>query len=159
MERAQIEGIVVEAVHEVFEALVYVLPEEDPAVTVSSPWLKGDLISCIHVSGQLRGVIAMVCSRKTARSLALNMLGREGGSLAVDAVADSAGEIINMVSGHIKTRFVDAGIDFRLSIPTVATARHLAMRFPEAIDATRVDFRVDDDKISFVFMTGEGSSA
>lgn len=152
MDRDRLGGIIVEAVHEVFETLVYVLPEESPAEQVATSVLEGELISSVHVSGDVRGVIAMICSRKTGENLALNMLGMSEGALGGEEVSDSVGEIVNMVAGHIKSHFVDNGLDFKISIPSVAAAGNLALRFPETLDATKVDFSLDGDPISVLFL-------
>ncbi|MBI5418978.1 MAG: chemotaxis protein CheX [Deltaproteobacteria bacterium] len=147
-----IGGIVIDAVHEVFETLIFILPEESPPEDTDVSRLTGELISSIHISGDINGIVSMVCSRKVAEMLTGNMLGTEGGEVSQEEINDCAGEIVNMVTGNIKSRFVEAGLNFLLSIPTVVSGMDLVLSFPEEVHGVRVTFLVEGEEVRFNFL-------
>ncbi len=159
MDNEQIGKILIDAVHEVFETLVYAFPEEGPSEQATQETLESEIFSAVHLSGGAQGTIAMLCARKTAEALAKNMLGAANGQLGAGEVFDSAGEIVNMVAGQVKTRFVDAGLDLKLSIPDVASSKEPAPRLRGDGKTTRVDFLVDGEPVSFVVTISEGPAS
>ncbi len=152
MDREQIGGMIIDAVHEVFETLVYTFPEEGPPAEISPSPIECELLSTVDLSGGFRGAIAMLCSMKAGEALARNMLGVPEEELGAGAVADSAGEIVNMVSGRVKSRLVNSGYDLTLSIPTVDFPGKLVPPSQGSYKGTKVDFTVDGESISFILM-------
>jgi CheY-specific phosphatase CheX len=147
-----IGGIVVESVHDVYETLIYILPEEGSPEEVREARLVGELISTIPVSGDVNGMIAMVCGQDVGKLMTANMLGTEGAEATDEEVADCAGEIVNMVAGNVKTRFIEAGGNILISIPTVVCGRDLVLSFPEEVQGIQVPFTVEGEKVAFYFL-------
>lgn len=151
----KMENIMVESVHEVFETLIYILPEEMPVRESGEKRLTGEMIASIHITGDLNGVISLTCTRKVAEMLTRNMLGTEDEPVDETQVADCAGEIVNMVAGNIKTRCIDAGLTFSLSIPGVACGHDVVLRFHEELRGLYVPFLVEGEEIAFSFLHRE----
>jgi CheY-specific phosphatase CheX len=148
---ADMGAIMVEAVHDVFETLIFIMPEEMPPEETEESRLCGELISSIHIQGDLNGIISMSCSRKVAAVLTRNMLGIEDDQPAESDIADCAGEIVNIVTGNIKTKALENNISFTLSIPTVVYGQEVVLSFPEEVRGVRVPFLVEGDEIVFSF--------
>jgi CheY-specific phosphatase CheX len=143
--------IIIEAVHDVFETFLYTLPEEQPSQETEETRLQGELIASIHISGDMNGIISMTAPRKTARLLTKNMLGMEDGSPTDSEISDCAGEIVNVVAGNIKSRAIDRGVNFTISIPTVVLGQGVVLSFPEEVLGIRIPFLVEDEEIVFSF--------
>ena len=55
-----LDGIIIESVHEVFETLIYILPEEQPAQRSEQSEFSGEVIASIQISGGIDGIVAIV---------------------------------------------------------------------------------------------------
>lgn len=151
-------AIMVEAVHDVFETLIFIMPEELPPEETEESRLAGELISSIHIQGDLNGIVSMSCSRKMAATLTRNMLGIEDDQPAEGDIADCAGEIVNIVTGNIKSKALEKNISFTLSIPTVVYGQEVVLCFPEEVRGVRVPFLVEGDEIVFSFFYKGGGA-
>jgi chemotaxis protein CheX len=81
---------------------------------------SGELIAMVGLAGQLRGLVSLRCTAKSAASMASRMLGAEipqGDKQMFDAV----GEISNMVAGNFKNKLTGIADKCMLSVPTVIT--------------------------------------
>ncbi len=150
-----IGGIIAESVHEVFETLIFVLPEDESPREVAEGRFEGELISSIQISGDYNGVITMVSSRQTARFLTKNMLGIEGGEVGDEEISDCAGEIVNMVAGNIKTRCLEGGKSFALAIPTVVSGENVVVSLQEELQGIEVPFSVEGEMVRFSLLAKE----
>lgn len=152
-------SIMIEAVHDVFETLIFILPEEMPPEETDESRLAGELISSIHIQGDLNGIVSMSCTRNAADILTRNMLGIEDERPSENDVADCAGEIVNIVTGNIKSKSLERGINFTLSIPTVVYGQEVVLSFPEEVRGVRVPFQVEGEEVAFTFFyKGNGTS-
>jgi two-component system chemotaxis response regulator CheY len=160
MDREQARTIIVDAVHEVFETLVYVFPEETPPDLSIPAVFEKCLVSTVDFSGGVRGTITMLCSMKMGETLARDMLGiTDDDELGAGVVPDSAGEIVNMVAGRIKDRLVQYGLDLKLSIPNIAFPGTPAPPPAQVEEATKVDFLVDGEPVTFLLFIEEAAAA
>jgi CheY-specific phosphatase CheX len=151
----KMEHIMVDSVHEVFETLVYILPEEMPLRETEERRLSGELIASIHITGDISGIISLVCPMKVAELFTKNMLGTGDEPVGEMEITDCAGEIVNMVAGNIKTRCLDAGMTFSLSIPSVACGHDVFLSFHEDLQCICVPFLVEGEEIRFSFLHQE----
>jgi CheY-specific phosphatase CheX len=150
--------IIIDAVHDVFETFLYTLPEEQPAQETEETRLQGELIASIHIAGDMNGIISMTAQRKTARLLTRNMLGLEDGTPTDAEISDCAGEIVNVVAGNIKTRAIERGLNFTISIPTVVLGQGVVLSFPEEVLGIRIPFLVDEEEVVFSFFYKDAGS-
>ena len=150
-------GIIVDSVHDVFETLIYILPEESPPRDTDETRIEGELISTIYISGDVNGIVTMACPWNIGEVLTRNMLGTDEKSLSRAEVADCAGEIVNMVAGNIKTRCIEAGVHFTLSIPTVSSGRELVLSCNDDLRGIRIPFLVEGEEVVFQVMVKDSS--
>lgn len=156
---AEMGSIMVEAVHDVFETLIFILPEELPPEETEESRLAGELISSIHIQGDLNGIVSMSCTRNAADILTRNMLGIEDEKPSESDVADCAGEIVNIVTGNIKSKALESNLSFTLSIPTVVYGQEVVLSFPEEVRGVRVPFQVEGEVVSFSFFYKGGGAS
>lgn len=149
---ANLDGIIVESVHDVFETLIYILPEEQPVQESEQCDLSGEVIASIQIAGGINGIIGVVCSKNIAAQLTRNMLGSDETPEDESEIADCAGEIVNMIAGNIKTRCIEAGVTFNLSIPMVMCGKEMVMRMQEELHCLRVPFLVEGGEIYVAFL-------
>lgn len=159
MDAEKLGGIIVESVHDVFETLIYLLPEEEPPQETRETVLQADLIATIHISGDLNGIIAMACPWKLAEVLTRNMLGSDDPYVKKSDVTDCAGEIVNMVAGNVKTRCLESSATFFLSIPTVSYGIELSLTCHDDLQGIRVPFLVEEEKLTFQLLYKESVPA
>lgn len=148
---ADMGAIMIDAVHDVFETLLFILPDELPPQETEESRLGGELISSIHIHGDLNGIVSMTCTRKMAEILTRNMLGIDNNQPAEGEVADCTGEIVNIVTGNIKSRALEQGVNFTLSIPTVVYGQEVVLSFPDEVRGIRVPFVIEGEEIVFSF--------
>ncbi len=147
-----LDGIIVDSVHEVFETLIFILPEEQSVQETEQTAFSGEVIASIQIAGDINGIVAMVCSQNIAAQLTRNMLGVEEVPEDKSEVADCAGEIVNMITGNIKTRCIESGLSFNLSIPTVVSGTDVVLSLQEEVHGLRVPFLVDGDEMYVAFL-------
>lgn len=148
----KIGGFLVDSVMEVFETSIFCFPEQGLAEEIGDPRLSGELISTIHISGDMSGIVAMTSPWKVGEAFTRNMLGSDEDAVDSGDVTDCAGEIINIVAGGMKTRLAAEGLDFSLSMPTVAAGTNVTMTCREYPGGIRVPFLVDGEEIAFAFL-------
>jgi CheY-specific phosphatase CheX len=83
---------------------------------------KGDNIAVsLGFGGKMEGNLTMLLSDESARKIVARMLGSDPGGES-QVFYDSAGEIINIILGTLKTKVQHSGLSFALGIPSVARA-------------------------------------
>ncbi len=150
-----LDGIIVDSVHDVFETLIYVLPEEQAVQESEQSEFSGEVIASIQVSGGIDGIVAIVTSQNIAAQLTRNMLGADETPEDMSEIADCAGEIVNMIAGNIKTRCIELGVTFNLSIPLVMCGKEMIMRLQEDVHGLRVPFVVEGEEMYVAFLYKE----
>lgn len=148
----EVGGVLVDSVREVFEVSIFIFPDECAAEEIGDSRLFGELISMIHISGDMSGIVAMTSPWKVGEALARNMLGNGEDPVGSGEVTDCAGEIVNIVAGGMKTRLAMEGLDVSLSMPTVASGDNVSMICRDYPGGVRVPFLVEGEGISFAFL-------
>jgi len=93
-------------------------PEWEP------PFLGEQLLCAIGFSGKADGKVFLRLSPDGARRVTTSMLRVEPGKITEDAVInDAIGELLNMVTGNLKSNLCDAGLDCQLHTPSVGRTR------------------------------------
>ena len=83
------------------------------------------------------------------------MLGADETPEDMSEIADGAGEIVNMIAGNIKTRCIESGVTFNLSIPMVMCGKEMVLRLQEEVHGLRVPFLVDGEEMYVAFLCKE----
>jgi CheY-specific phosphatase CheX len=123
-EQICLESVMLDAAREVFEtaAFLEIQPCEDAGQKIDGDSILGS----ITFKGAMEGCLAVRCGLACARSVAVAMLGMDPSeSLSQDEIADSVGEVTNMVLGSFKARVRDTIGNLEVSIPSVVTGQQL----------------------------------
>lgn len=142
-----LEQIIAESVHEVFETLIFILPEDGPPSVKVNGKFCGEVIASIQIAGDMNGILTMTSSRTLAGSLTKNMLGLSDDAYSTEDVTDCTGEIVNIIAGNIKTRCLDQGLTFNLSIPTVASGEQMIVSLQEEVKGPELPFTIDGEDL------------
>ena len=78
---------------------------------------RGFLTGCIQITGAWNGAVTVDCAGGLAQSIAAIMFGIEIDETTPDQVNDALGELVNIVSGNIKSFLPEPS---HLSLPSVA---------------------------------------
>jgi chemotaxis protein CheX len=104
------------ATREVFEIMLGSNLEK-PEATEDVPL---EFMAMVGLAGELRGVLALRCTSKSAAIMASKMLGIEP-DVVGEQMWDATGEIANMIAGNFKNKLTGMGDRCVLSVPTVIT--------------------------------------
>jgi chemotaxis protein CheX len=79
-----------------------------------------EFMAMVGLAGELRGVLSLRCTSKSAAIMASKMLGLEPDAVG-EQMWDATGEIANMIAGNFKNKLTGMGDRCVLSVPTVIT--------------------------------------
>ena len=100
---------------------------------VSDPGLDDQrYVAAVNFGGEVVGTLGLHASREFAFSIAGTMLGMEAAELDEEEVKDVLGELSNIVSGNLKSDFLDADLACVISTPAITRGS---------------DFRIESSKI------------
>ncbi len=87
---------------------------------VSDPGLDDQrYVAAVHFAGEVVGALCLHASREFACSIAGTMLGMESDQVEEEEVKDVLGELTNIVSGNLKSDFLDAQLACVISTPAI----------------------------------------
>jgi flagellar motor switch protein FliN len=89
-------------------------------------------VATVHFAGEVVGSLCLNASREFACLIAGTMLGMEPGELEEEEVKDVLGELSNIVSGNLKSDFLDADLACVISTPAITRGS---------------DFKIDPSKV------------
>ncbi|PIE58475.1 MAG: chemotaxis protein CheX [Desulfobulbus propionicus] len=114
--------LVLAATQDVFASMIFLDLKPGNPVEGKDASFDSSLSSMIGLAGDLKGLLAVHCTRETALSITSSMLGMEVDELDED-VKDAIGEVANMVAGGIKASLTDYKVNIELAIPSVAVGK------------------------------------
>ena len=119
LEMKYAEGVV-RAATEVFETMIFMSPSEVTEFGDYPSTVQDEVIGILGFTGTYSGLFAFTGSMQLARAICASMLGMEETEIeGVQDVADSFGELVNMVAGNFKNLWVADGNTMDLTIPSV----------------------------------------
>ena len=123
------------AVREVFELML-----SSKLTTPGAPTCEPmDMTSMVGLAGELRGLLSIQTSCKSACLMASKMLGIDAESAGPE-MYDAFGEVCNMVAGNFKNKIPGLGDGCLLSVPTVITGHDYNLHSPT--DATVLEVKL-----------------
>lgn len=133
----------IESVHELFSTMFECeATRGDVGVCREVPPSR-DIVAIITLSGPARGIVALSFPVKTALAMVGRMLGTEM-HIIDDAVWDGLAELVNIVAGGAKAKFVRGeGRPIQLSLPTVVRGHSYAVDHPSNSAWLEVPFESD----------------
>ena len=118
MENVEIAKAVIAATGNILTTMANISPKSGKLFVKTDQTALGDFSAVIGVTGMHKGSICVTFTRKGAISITRAMLGEDIEDLERD-VADTVGEIANMVSGQARAALAEKGIVLQGSTPTV----------------------------------------
>ena len=118
-----------------------------------APHIPG-LVTCANVclSGVWQGVLMVECEPEVALKLSCALLGMEAGEASEIDVADTLGEIANVIGGNLKNVLPAPTV---MSLPVVARSMSPS-RVKDAVEVCSVAFRWDDAAIRVIVWSAQG---
>jgi chemotaxis protein CheX len=119
-----LETVLLDSAKEVFETTAFL--EVQPCTDATLQTAGVSILGSITFTGAMEGCLGVRCSMTCAKSIGMAMLGMDASESLSDAeVADTVGEITNMVLGGFKARVRDSIGNLEVSIPSVVTGQAL----------------------------------
>ncbi len=122
------EEMVERVIHDIFQEMISLpVQREEKEAVFPGPLLA----SMIEFSGVIKGNVHLHTSMAFARKITSSLTGMPIEEIEDDLVADTIGEVTNMVSGNLHTDISNTGMDCELRVPQVARADVIPNLGPE----------------------------
>lgn len=93
--------------------------EENVIYLDKSENIPGEISATIDIKGDLRGKVAVSFARDYARTITSKIIDCDESELSDEDVQEGMGEIINQVTGKVRTDLWNYGYRFNISVPEV----------------------------------------
>ena len=124
-ENVEIAKAIVAATTNIFSTMANIIPKAGKLFVKTDQTALGDLSAVIGVAGTHKGSICVTFTSKGALSVTQAMLGDDLSEDIERDIADTVGEIANMVSGRARAAMAEKGMVLHGSTPTIiAGERH-----------------------------------
>lgn len=102
------------------------------------------LLGTIDFSGKVSGQVYLRMSPNSARTIAAGILGLKPEEMEdMDEIKDTAGELLNIMTGNFKSNLCDAGLDCKLHPPVVKASVDLQTPAMPGGSTERMAFRAE----------------
>lgn len=108
---------IISSTKDVFSTMLMVDLDNRDVIENKKCEMHSNMTSMIGLGGGIRGLLAIHCPAKVAKSITGSFLGMEIEQLD-DDVKDAIGEIANMIAGNLKVSYAKVDINVELAIPT-----------------------------------------
>jgi flagellar motor switch protein FliN len=117
----QIRATVVDTLTETFDTMLSM--QLTPVDAAEDPDLNDDrMVGAVNLAGEVVGTMSLQVSRPFSKKLTAAMLGMEPEEeIDEETVRDVVGELTNILTGNLKTEFLDAGLSCVISTPHTTT--------------------------------------
>jgi len=109
----------VAATLECMSSMAGATPQRQRVFVKTDPLMHGEVTGMIGLSNGMTGSCALSFPMAMAKQLVGRFLGEEAHKITAEMVCDGVGETANMVAGAAKRAFVNLGMHFDISTPTV----------------------------------------
>lgn len=138
--------VLIEATREVFEKMVrrrlrFGLPIEGDALRPRS-----NVVGTVVFAGAESGVVVFYSTIEAAREIAGALLGQSPNDVNGE-MPDAIGEITNMIAGAFRTRMMDAGSPWIISIPTVTIGSDFYTTYVSDVRRVLCPFQMGDQEV------------
>lgn len=138
--------VLIEATREVFEKMVrrrlrFGLPIEGDALRPRS-----NVVGTVVFAGAESGVVVFYSTIEAAREIAGALLGQAPADVNGE-MPDAIGEITNMIAGAFRTRMMDAGSPWVISIPTVTIGSDFYTTYVSDVRRVLCPFQMGDQEV------------
>ncbi len=150
MAQSQLASELVAIVGEVWDSFLLGDVETLPAEMTPLPGLVTCAAVCL--SGVWQGVLMVECSPEAALKLSCGLLGIEASEASEIDVADSLGEIANVIGGNLKNVLPAPTV---MSLPVVARSMSPSL-VKDAVEVCSVAFRWDEALLRVIVWSAQG---
>ncbi len=138
--------VLIEATREVFEKMVrrklrFSVPIEGDALRPRS-----NVVGTVVFAGAESGVVVFYSTIQAAREIAGALLGLPPADVNGE-MPDAIGEITNMIAGAFRTRMMDAGSPWVISIPTVTIGSDFYTTYVSDVRRVLCPFQMGDQEV------------
>ena len=111
--------------------------------------LEGEhTLATITFSGRIVGQVYLRMSHEAAARIAASIIGVPPEELKdANEIRDVVGEVLNIMTGNFKSNLCDAGLDCKISPPTVRATTDFSMPVPRGGSIEHMDFKVGNIQI------------
>ena len=106
---------------------------EPVAKEIDLPFKESSFISSIGIIGMISGTVSICITKKNAAKIVSKMLGMEIEEESADA-QDGIGEIINIITGGLKSGSAAKEIAFDIGIPTTVSGSNLSVNLLDGLE-------------------------
>ena len=100
---------------------------------------QGDVSAIVGITGCKSGAVALSFSQSCAIALVKGMLG----DAIEDIIADTRGEITNMISGQARATLSEMGLPLQGSTPSIVFGANHSLSFPGQVTTVAIPFETD----------------
>jgi flagellar motor switch protein FliN len=117
----QIRNCIADTLTETFDTMLSM--QLEPVDALEDAGLNDNrMVGAVNFAGEVVGTMSLQVSRAYSRQLTTAMLGMTPDEeLDEETIRDVVGELTNIVTGNLKTEFVDAGLSCIISTPRITT--------------------------------------
>lgn len=141
--RLQLLQPFIAATIEAMDIMAAVNVEVDQVLRKKAYGMDGDVSGVIYLIGKTERLLAITFPEQAANELSAKVLAEVTHHPTAEMVADCVGEIINVVAGQVKGRFVHTDYEFDISTPTVITGSNHEIRHKSDLPCYTMTFDGD----------------
>jgi len=140
-----LKGFMLKVIKDVFETMVSMdLEFSDP--NPANKIYGNRIVGSVGLAGDVQGNVRIHVTEEFARVITAAMLGMELDEIeGEEEVHDVIGELSNMISGGIKSRICDAGVNCNLSAPTITSGSDYEIISQDCQICEQLFFSNEDD--------------
>lgn len=134
LDRAYVQSLH-KASKEIFETMVNMPPRSIQTADPDFDLISAEVVGSLGFTGTQSGILIISSSLEVATACCANMLFMDISEIeGQQDIADSFGEITNMIAGNFKNIWVENGNVMDLAIPTVTFGQNLVVAKSKTVD-------------------------
>jgi chemotaxis protein CheX len=131
------------AVMEAMEIMAQCSVQVEEIYRKSDKKMQGYISGIIYLIAKVERILSVTLSYKTGRELARRLLGDIEQDPSPEVVCDAAAEMVNIVAGQVKGRFVETPYEFDISTPTIITGKNHEIHHDPSLPCFVIAFKSD----------------
>ena len=117
--------------------------EVDQILRKTTYTMDGDITGIIYLTGKTERLLAVTFPEKAAKEISSKLLAEATQNPTTEMISDCVGEIVNVIAGQVKGRFVHTDYEFDISTPTLITGSNHEIRHRSDLPCYVMSFHGD----------------
>jgi flagellar motor switch protein FliN len=153
----QIRNCVTDTLTETFDTMLSM--QLTPVDTLEDPGLNENrMVGAVNFAGEVVGTVSLQVSRPYSKMVTAAMLGMSlEEEIDEETIRDVVGELTNILTGNLKTEFVDAGLSCIISTPHITTGSDFKIDTLNIAPPLKFYFRHDSNDVFIELVVKEES--